>query len=101
MSINQFMRNNINVLRDEIIQNIPNKKFDTHEFIRNFAKRFEIDYVNFLSEYEQEPFKTVHTQIGKFLLENQDALRIKNIGITYSPNIFGFDTQNEMWEKII
>ena len=76
------------------------KTFDSHEFIRHFAKKFEIEYVEFLSTYKNEPFRNVHAQIGKFLSEHQDLLKIKDDGIIQSPNIFGIDSQNENWIKI-
>ena len=73
--------------------------FDSHEFIRHFARKFEIEYVEFLSSYNHEPFRTVHAQIGKFLSEHQGFLKIKDDGITQSPNIFGANSQNEKWIK--
>ncbi len=99
MSINEFMETNLVVIRDEIIRNIPTDRFDSHELIRNFAKRFEIEYVEFLSTYRHEPFRNVHAQIGKFLLEHQILLHINDDGITQSPNIFGIESQNERWIK--
>jgi hypothetical protein len=100
MNLNQFMTVNLSILRDEIIyNNIPSKIFDSHEFIRHFAKKFEIEYVEFLSLYKNEPFRNVHAQIGKFLSEHQESLNIKDDGITQSPNIFGADSQNEKWIK--
>ena len=93
MSLNQFLKTNMVVIREEIIRNIPTDKFDSHEFIRNFAKTFEIEYVEFLSLYKSEPFRNVHAQIGKFLSEHQSLLTIKDDGITQSPNIFGIVTQ--------
>lgn len=99
MSLNQFMETNLAVLRDEIISNIPTDKFDSHEFIRNFAKKFEIEYVEFLSAYRHEPFRNVHAQIGKFLSEHQVLLQIEDDGITQSANIFGIESPNERWVK--
>ena len=58
MSVNDFMEINLTVIRDEIIVGIDNTIFDSHEFIRNFARRFEIEYVTFLSVYEKEPFSS-------------------------------------------
>jgi len=98
-TIYEFMTGKLSVIKDQIIRNIPTEKFDSHEFIKNFAKRFEIEYVEFLSSYKQEPFRNVHAQIGKFLLENQVLLQIKDEGITQSPNIFGIESQNEKWIK--
>ncbi len=99
MSLNQFMKTNLDIMRDEIIKNIPNEKFDSHEFIRHFAKNFEIKYIEFLNLYKNEPFRNVHAQIGKFLSENQDSLNIVDGGTTKSPNIFGIESENEKWIK--
>lgn len=100
MKIKQFMTANLATLRDDIIRNIPSQTFDSHEFIRYFAKKFEIKYVEFLSFYDNEPFRNVHAQIGKFLSENQAILKIKDGGIIHSQNVFGIDTPNEKWIKI-
>lgn len=101
MNLNQFMQTNLDVLRDEIIKEIPTDKFDSHEFIRHFSKKFEINYVKFLCSYKQEPFRIVNAQIGKFLSENQVLLKIKDDGVTQSPNIFGIESQNESWIKTV
>ncbi len=99
MKLNQFMTANLETLRDDIIENIPSKTFDSHEFIRHFAKKFETEYVDFLSIYKNEPFRNVHAQIGKFLSKHQDLLKIKDDGIIQSPNIFGTESENENWIK--
>lgn len=100
MKLNQFMTANLAVLRDEIIENIPSKIFDSHEFIKHFAKKYEIEYVEFLTTYKNEPFRNLHAQIGSFLSKHQDFLKIKDAGITQSQNIFGVDSPNEKWIKI-
>lgn len=100
MKLKQFMTANLTTLRDDIIRNIPSQTFDSHEFIRHFAKKFEIKYVEFLSSYDDEPFRNVHAQIGKFLSENQAILKITDGGIIQSPNVFGINTSNEKWIKI-
>ena len=99
MSLNQFMNENLGIIKDEIIKNIPRPEFDSHEFIRQFAKKFEIRYIEFLSSYKIEPFRNVHAQIGRFLSEHQEQLEIKDFGTTQSPNIFGIDSTNERWVK--
>lgn len=93
------MESNLVVIKDEIINNIPTSKFDSHEFIRYFTKRFEVEYVEFLSKFKQEPFRKVNSQIGKFLSENKVLLEIIDDGVTKSPNIFGIESQNEKWIK--
>ena len=100
MSLNQFMKDNMVTLRDDVIKNISNEKFDSHEFIRHFSKKFEIEYIEYLHSYKNEPFRNVHAQIGKFLSENQRLLQIADDGTTNSPNIFGVESQNEKWNKI-
>lgn len=100
MKLKQFITANLATLRDDIIMNIPSQTFDSHEFIRHFAKKFEIKYVEFLSSYDDEPFRNVHAQIGKFLSENQAILKIKDGGTIQSPNVFGINTSNEKWIKI-
>ncbi|QHI39029.1 hypothetical protein IMCC3317_44290 [Kordia antarctica] len=100
MSIPSFMADQITIIRDEIIPEIPEEVFDSHEFIRSFSKRFELEYVKFLNSYKTEPFRNVHAQIGKFLAENQEDLHIKSKGKTISENIFGIDNLNEKWEKL-
>ncbi len=99
MSLNQFMNENLSVIREEIIRNIPNPEFDSHEFIRHFARKFELTYIAFLSSYKLEPFRNVHAQIGRFLSEHQEMLKIKDFGTTHSPNIFGIESSNERWIK--
>ena len=99
MSLNQFMNENLGIIKDEIIKSIPRPEFDSHEFIRHFAKKFEIRYIEFLSFYKLEPFRNVHAQIGRFLAEHQEQLEIKDFGTTQSPNIFGIDSTNERWVK--
>ncbi|GET34629.1 hypothetical protein PbJCM13498_34920 [Prolixibacter bellariivorans] len=99
MSISEFMTEQFVIIRDEIINGIPSRVFDSHEFIRFFSKRFETKYVEILSSYKDEPFRNVHSQIGKFLSEHQEGLKIKSIGTIMSKNIFGIDNSNEKWEK--
>lgn len=82
-----------------LILEIPTNEFDSHEFIRHFAKRFEREYVRFLNDYDSSPFKAVHSQIAKFLADNQLTFNLKDNGTAISPNVFGLPTQNESWIK--
>ena len=100
MTTYQFMKSNLSMIKDKIIRSIDAEKFDSHEFIRKFTKEFEIEYVEFLGEYKTEPFRNVHSQIGKFLVDNQELLNIKAEGVIHSPNIFGIESLNELWIKI-
>jgi hypothetical protein len=96
MSVNQFMTGNLPAIRGIISQ--MNRPFDSHDFIRRFAKMFEVDYVQLLTQYQKKPFQKVHQQIGLFLADNQAALGIQQNGKISSPNIFGDNTQNEQWQ---
>lgn len=100
MSVNDFMTSHIQECSDIIHTEIKDKTFDSHEFIRHFAKRFEFDYVSFLGQYSSEPFHYVNAQIGAFLESNKAALRITDLGKVYSQNVFGDSTQIENWEKV-
>lgn len=97
-SMHQFMRSNIGGLK-EIIESLSEKIFDTHDFIRNFAKKYESDYIDFLYNSPNKTFHTVHSQIGRFLEGSQEELKIASIGRQRSLNVFGLKTENELWEK--
>jgi hypothetical protein len=98
INVNDFMNENLESIKT-IIEGIPTSEFDSHEFIRRFAKEFEVDYVKFLSMYDAKPFKTVHAQIAINLLHNKIHLRIEDSEKTTSANVFGIEDQNEQWIK--
>jgi hypothetical protein len=81
----------------EIINQME-RPFDTHAFIKKFARRFQVEYVELLSQYSQEPFEKIHNQIGKFLLEKNNLLEIEPKGKVLGYNIFGEKNDNEKWE---
>lgn len=101
MSVNEFMKDNLNVIKNKVIKNIPNDIFDSHEFIRHFAKEFEVEYIAFLSKYDTEPFRKVHAQIAFFLSVNKELLNLNDDGIVESPTVFGIESSNEKWLKNI
>lgn len=99
MSVKTFMINELEKIKKNIINELP-ISFDSHQFIRLFAREFETDYVKFLVEYDDKPFSKVHAQIGSFLAENQSSLGIIDTKEkTSSPNIFGDSTTNELWKR--
>ena len=100
MTPNEFINDNLEVIRDEIIREQLSDRFDSHDFIKLFAKRFELEYVRLLDKYSETPFKHLHAQIGKSLSNHQDALHIKKDGDkVFSANIFGFESENQKWIK--
>jgi len=96
MSVHQFMLNKTTPIK-EIINHLQ-RPFDSHDFIQVFSKEFQKEYIQLLTAYEEEPFIKVHSQIGKFLSENQEELGIKSNGKVLSANIFGEHTENEQWK---
>ncbi|MDR0605750.1 MAG: hypothetical protein LBG80_15765 [Bacteroidales bacterium] len=98
ITINQFMIENMDGIK-EIIGQLK-RNFDSHDFIKRFAKKYQKEYMSFLSQYTIDLFEKVHQQIGRFLAVNQTLLGIQSKGRTKSENIFGEVTENEMWQKI-
>lgn len=96
MSVQKFMSDKKMSIK-LLIDRLP-KPFDSHSFIQKFSKEFQKEYVQLLTEYEEEPFIKVHSQIGKFLSENQTELCIQSNGKVLSANIFGELTENEEWK---
>jgi hypothetical protein len=98
MSVNDFMNSQMTAIQG-IIKGMPDKQFDSHAFIRKFAERFQPEYVSLLTQYDTEPFETVHQQIGRFLVTHQAQLGITAQGKVCSANIFGNCSENELWSK--
>ena len=99
MSIKDFMQQNISHLRNDIISELESK-FNSHDFIKKFAKRFESDYVNFLNNYRgSDAFRTVNSQIAKFLADNELSLNIHKTQKVKSENVFGQIDEIQGWRK--
>ena len=96
MTAKAFLSQDLNAVK-RLIENLPNNRFDSHEFIRIFAKEFEIQYVGFLNTYDEEPFRKVHAQIAESLSKHAEYLKIRKQGKVYSKNVFGIDSENEAW----
>jgi hypothetical protein len=100
MTIKNFMKLNLEEIKKIISEDLPNDKFDSYEFIRRFAKKFEIEYVNFLSNSINNHHRTVHSQIARNLAENQEYLKFQKNGKIKSETVFGYDVPNEEWVKV-
>lgn len=99
MTVNDFMKENMEAIR-EVINDLPDM-FDSHDFIKKFSKRFEVDYVYMLANAgSTEPFQNVNSKIGSFLSNNQTMLRIESQGEVFSENVFGNNSECKMWKKI-
>ena len=98
-TVDSFMKNHIPAIR-LIIQAMPNKVFDSHEFIKKFSKEFEPDYIEMLCAYKGKgAFQTVHAQIALFLSQNANILAIVKDKIVKTPDIFGDPCTNQSWKK--
>jgi len=99
MTINDFLVQNLSILSKEIIPNLESD-FTSHDFIKKFAKKFEGDYIKFLNNYKGiGAFRTVHSQIAKFLAENETRLKIHKTQKVQSENIFGEMDVIQGWKR--
>lgn len=100
MTIEKFMTVHLDEIKEMIKKKLPKDKFDSHEFIRSFAKEFEDTYVSFLSNYDRNNHRTVHSQIANGLRKNMEYLKIQKNGKRKSESVFGRNVPNEEWIKI-
>lgn len=103
MTIADFLTEHMDDVK-QIINTLP-ATFSSHEFIQRFAHRFESNYITFLWEYrrpegEYGTFKVVHSQIGRFLSNNEAELHIQKTNRVYTQNVFGDDSDNQGWMKV-
>ncbi len=99
MTVNDILNANLETIR-EVIIDLPDT-FDSHDFIKKFSKKIELDYVYLLATAGSiEPFQNVNFQIGNFLKNNQAVLRIEFQGKIFSENVFGNNTECGNWRKV-
>ena len=68
--LNSHSKTILNELKDE---------FDTHDFINEFIRQEEKEYIELLYQYKS--FRKLNSQIGRYLEANKEDLRIeKNDG---------------------
>jgi len=90
----------LNANSEELISKM-NDDFDTHEFINQLIICHEIEYVKFLySNLEVKGiFRAVHSQIGRYLSNNQKELSIIKLDTQKSDNIKDYESENQKWRK--
>jgi hypothetical protein len=99
MTINDFLTEKINELKNDIIPSLKNE-FSSHAFLQKFAKNYEEDYIDFLSANKRiGAFQNVHSQIARFLSDNTTVLNISKTERRESKNIFGEMDVIQWWEK--
>ncbi len=94
-------------LRADIVLNelkVKSKTFSTYQFIEIFRKRYEAEYIQWLTTASyparRKAFKDVHTTIGKLLskLSHSGRLPIRSVGKSKaSRDVFGDNEHIEQW----
>ncbi len=99
MSIHQFLGQNTELLRNEIISELESD-FTTLDFIKKFARKFEGEYINHLYRNRgNDAFNKVHSQIAKYLAENEPLLDIRRKRKVKNTDVFGVMDEIQVWEK--
>lgn len=100
MKVFEIMNANIDAVEKVIAEMKDEDEFDSHDFIKKFSKEIELDYVYLLATAgTMTPFHKVHSQIGRFLRNNEKNLNIRYVKRVNSKNIFGNDTPCASWRK--
>jgi len=85
-----------------VINQIPTKVFDSHDFIELFCKLEKQEYIDALKAYQDnngDGFRTLHQVISNYLERNDVKLNIKRIGTVNSKDVHGNDVPNAQWQK--
>jgi hypothetical protein len=96
MKLKDFLDANCKELIDKM-----NVDFDSHEFINQLIINHEVEYVKQLYSCLEIKgiFRAVHSQIGKYLSENQDELSILKLDRHKSDNIKDYESENQKWRR--
>jgi hypothetical protein len=91
------------LFRDEVFETVIDHlddRFDSHDFIFEMMRRFPREYTYSLFECRRskDPIRTLHSKIGRKLLEFTD--RIRKVERKSSQNVRGLPSENQHWEKI-
>ena len=85
-----------------IIATLGNE-FDSHEFIEEFIRMYEREYVELLSSHIDSRggiFKNAHSQIGRYLSKNSTSLNIGKLDRIVGENIKRNENDNQNWRKL-
>lgn len=76
------------------------KEFSSHTFIETYACYHEEEYIDMLHAHKNNhAFQTVHSKIGRFLSDNQEALNIEKLHRKENLNVFGHETEVQFWKN--
>jgi hypothetical protein len=102
MEINRFdlfLKQNISLVKNEILP-VLGYDFTTLDFIKKIIKRFEGNHVNYTYLFREDGlFGTVHSQVEKFLAENESFLNITRSRKVKCEDAYGLIDVIEVWEK--
>jgi len=100
MTIDEFLNQEFRQL--SVIIDSLEIEFNSHDFLKKFAKKYEKDYVEFLSDFKKNsPFQKVHSQIARFLSKNRKELNICKTKKVPSENVFGEIDEIQGWKKCL
>lgn len=98
MTVNDIMFEHLDNVK-RVISHLP-VVFDSHQFIEKISKEIETEYIDLLNGAgDENQFRTVNMQIGRFLSTNKEELGIVSMGKTKSKNVFGNFSECEKWGK--
>lgn len=80
-----------------VVALLPNE-FSSHQFIEKYLQVFEADYISLLNP-ENGSIRRLHSEIGRFLVNNSNKLNIEKNGNSMDKNIKGYDSPNALWRK--
>ena len=80
------------------------QSFSSHDFIEEFCKQYEDDYLDLLMRYHGtgKAFQTVHSQIGHYLSQHENSLLplYHRTARDSSENVHG-EIDNPMWWEFV
>jgi len=91
------------LFRDDVFETVIDHledRFDSHDFIFEMMRRFPREYTYSLFECRRskDPIQTLHSKIGRKLLEFGDIIR--KVERKASQNVRGLPSENQHWEKV-
>jgi len=77
-----------------------NGTFTSHDFIGEYIKQNEHEYIEWLLRYwdtQNDTFRIVNAQIGQYLSSCKNDLSVKKAGKVNDTNVHGQKTENQEW----
>jgi hypothetical protein len=94
-----YLKQNLRLVKNEILP-VLGSDFTTLDFIKKIIKRFEGEHINYTYLFREDGlFGTVHSQISKFLAENESLLNISSSRKEKYEDAYGLIDEIDVWEK--